>query len=551
MSSTSTPFQRRAARGLVSASLIVSFMSSGFVRAESVGIGSLVAEMVDRSAVARMPQPAYVCLQASSYNRAQKSPDQPGWFANEDWSHFIRSEERDGRKEWVMMDAAGPGAVVRTWMPPSVKDAGIVGTIRVYLDHAGEPTLEMTGEELLNGGLTGPPLSAIRAIGRNLYLPIPYAKHCKITYDRNFWTDGRQPHDRAFYLINYRSYAAGTQVNTFSKERLAAAKPAIDRIQQLLLQPENTLPADAVAVDPVSRSLKTGEHLSLKLPDGPRAIGRLTLQLEAGDMADALRSTVIAISFDGEPAVWCPAGDFFGTGPGLHPWRGWYQTVARDGSMTCYWVMPYQRSAVIDVINHGKHDVKASLRDVITSPWKWDARSLVFHSNFRQVADIPAHPKSDFNYIEITGKGIYVGDTLSIHHNGHGWWGEGDERIFVDGEAFPSHAGTGAEDYYGFAHGGAGDVFEAPFHAVPMFDGHRGPGLAVSNRTRALDAIPFMKSFKLDMEVSTTFAGNVGITHAVATHWYAKPGATHNRPPQTDALWVPGRPRPPAGRSSE
>ncbi len=512
-------------------------------RSEPVGIGSLLAEMLDRSAIARMPQPAYTCLQASSHNRAQKAPDQPGWFANEDWSHFIRSEERDGRKEWVMMDAAGPGAVVRMWMPPSVRDAKIVGTVRVYLDHAEQPALELTGEELLNGGLTGPPLSAVRAIGRNLYLPIPYAKHCKITYDRNFWTDGRKPHDRAFYLINYRSYAAGTRVETFSKERLAAAKPAIDKTQRLLLEPQKSIPAGARAVDPLAKTLKAGERMSLNLPDGPHAVARLALQLEAPDMAAALRSTVLAISFDGKPAVWCPAGDFFGTGPGLHPWRGWYQTVTKDGWMTSYWVMPYQRSAVVEVINHGKQDVKAGLRDVMTIPWKWDDRSLVFHSTFRQVADIPANPKSDFNYIEITGQGMYVGDTLSIYHQGQGWWGEGDERIFVDGEAFPSHAGTGAEDYYGFAHGGAGDIFEAPFHAVPKFDGHRGPGLAVSNRTRSLDAIPFSKSFKLDLEVSTTFGGNVKITHAAATQWYAKPGASHNRQPDPETLWVPGKPK--------
>ena len=525
----------------VSGTFATVFLLVSSAHAETVSIESLLSEMVDRSAIARMPDPSYLSLQASSYNRQQVAPDQPGWFANQDWSHFIRSEERNGETEWVMMDAAGPGAVVRIWMPPSVRDGTIVGTVRVYLDHAEEPTLEMTGEELLNGGLTGPPLSAVRAIGRNLYLPIPYAKHCKITYDRNWWTDGQQPHDRAFYLINYRSYEAGTEVETFSKERLAAAKPAIDKIQELLLQPEDILPPDSSPVDPVSETLEPGEQLTLNLPDGPRAIGRLALRLEAQDMVDAMRSTVLAISFDGAPAVWCPAGDFFGTGPGLHPWRGWYQTVDEDGTMTCYWVMPYQRSAVIHVFNHGVQDVTASLRDIVTSPWDWDDRSLVFHSNFRQVADIPSEPKSDFNYIEITGQGMYVGDTLSIHHNGNGWWGEGDERIYVDGEAFPSHAGTGAEDYYGFAHGGAGDAFEAPFHAVPQFDGHRGPGHAVNNRTRALDAIPFMKSLKMDMEVSTTFPGVVPITHAAATHWYARPGATHNLALDTDALWVPGK----------
>ena len=31
--------------------------------------------------------------------------------------------------------------------------------------------------------------------------------------------------------------------------------------------------------------------------------------------------------------------------------------------------------------------------------------------------------------------------------------GEGDEKVYVDGETFPSHFGTGTEDYYGYAWG--------------------------------------------------------------------------------------------------
>lgn len=31
------------------------------------------------------------------------------------------------------------------------------------------------------------------------------------------------------------------------------------------------------------------------------------------------------------------------------------------------------------------------------------------------------------------------------------WWGEGDEKFFVDGEKFPSSFGTGSEDYIGYA----------------------------------------------------------------------------------------------------
>ena len=46
-----------------------------------------------------------------------------------------------------------------------------------------------------------------------------------------------------------------------------------------------------------------------------------------------------------------------------------------------------------------------------------------------------------------------VGDTLALHNGAAAWWGEGDEKIFVDGETFPSHFGTGSEDYYGYSFG--------------------------------------------------------------------------------------------------
>jgi phage protein U len=45
------------------------------------------------------------------------------------------------------------------------------------------------------------------------------------------------------------------------------------------------------------------------------------------------------------------------------------------------------------------------------------------------------------------GRRVYVGDTLTIMNPEEQWWGEGDEKIWVDGEDFPSLFGTGTEDY--------------------------------------------------------------------------------------------------------
>ena len=90
----------------------------GVVVAGEVSLQSLLDEMIDRDAIARCPVPAYVCKQSSSYDRKQKTPDDPArWFANADHDQFIRVEKNGGRKEWVIMEHAGPGAIVRFWTP--------------------------------------------------------------------------------------------------------------------------------------------------------------------------------------------------------------------------------------------------------------------------------------------------------------------------------------------------------------------------------------------------------------------------------------------------
>ena len=54
----------------------------------------------------------------------------------------------------------------------------------------------------------------------------------------------------------------------------------------------------------------------------------------------------------------------------------------------------------------------------------------------------------DWNYLTATGQGVFVGAAFNIANPVRHWWGEGDEKIYVDGETFPSHFGTGTEDYF-------------------------------------------------------------------------------------------------------
>ena len=86
--------------------------------APPIGLRSLLAEMTDRDATAKWPVPAYALKQARSYDRKTTDPaDEATWFANFDSGQFIWIEDNHQRREWVIMDHSGPGAVTRMWLP--------------------------------------------------------------------------------------------------------------------------------------------------------------------------------------------------------------------------------------------------------------------------------------------------------------------------------------------------------------------------------------------------------------------------------------------------
>ena len=86
-----------------------------------------------------------------------------------------------------------------------------------------------------------------------------------------------------------------------------------------------------------------------------------------------------------------------------------------------------------------------------------------------------------------------------------GWWGEGDEKFFVDGERFPSTIGTGSEDYFGYAWCDPG-LFEYAYHCQSMTEGNRGHQSVL--RWHITDNIPFQTSFEACIEkyYGTTWA---------------------------------------------
>jgi len=543
-------------RTVLRSSVVIAVLYAGLAIAGSVAgaesgaitLESLLEEMVSRDTIARLPKPAYTCRQFSSYDRNSTEPGSPTWWANWDRSYFVRIEDNNGRKEHVLMDAEGPGAVVRFWATWHGPGGGEFsnGTMRVYLDGKAEPVIEGPMAGLISGGLlVGEPLS--RAVspetpykhrGHNLYLPIPYARQCKITYEtKAFIDEGARKGEALYYQINYRTYESGTEVESLKKSTLQRASRTVARVQRMLAQNER-LGLGRLKEGRLEGSILPGKEKSLTI-NGQRAIRSLNFQTRADDLPQALRSTILRIEFDGAQTVWCPIGDFFGTGYHVRPHSTWYTGVLDDKTLSCYWVMPFAEQAKISILNLGSEPVELTRGRILSGPWDWDNRSCHFHAAWKQWPEVKTqsnekakdHGAFDLNWITVEGQGTYVGDVLTLFNTAKSWWGEGDEKIYVDGEAFPSHIGTGTEDYYGYAWCKP-NFFESAFHAQPSGDGNLVPGFTVNCRYRALDAIPFNKSIKFDMEL--WHWARTTMSYAPTTFWYARPGATWDVEPDAE-----------------
>ncbi len=501
-------------RGAARASLMVVALAifAWTAAAAPITTGSLIDEMTDLSGLASFPQPPYTCKQFSSYDRKSKSP-QEDWFANGDAGQFLRVEDRDGRKEHVMMDTAGPGAIVRIW------SANPEGTIRIYLDGATQPVIATPMSTLLGGTFNGlpKPIAGEYSKGWNLYFPIPYAKSCKVTSDKGGF----------YYHINYRTYPAGTAVETFQISQLLTLAPRIQQLAARLDKPRGTDSERGGYAQSFELNLPAGGNVRQEFT-GPSAFTRTTLRLNAANRDAALRGVVVKIRFDGAVCVEAPIGDLFGSSPGINVFSTLPLGMEEDGEMYCHWFMPFRELAVIDLINHTDQEVTLS-GEIASADYTWTDRSMLFHAKWRAQNQVPTRPMIDWNYLTARGQGVFAGVSFAIDNPVRDWWGEGDEKIYVDGETFPSHFGTGTEDYYGYAWCWPG-LFTHAYHAQPRCDGPGNYGHTSVNRFHIVDRIPFTKDFRFDMEL-WHWNDKCKVNMAVTAYWYARPGATDQFPP--------------------
>ncbi len=507
------------------------------VSAAPISLESLLREMTDPDANTYFPSPAYTTRLWSSYDRGSTTPDRPGWFANDDNNKYLRAEEVDGRREEVMLDAKGSGVITRFWI--TVSGGSHEGDLRLYID--GRCVLETNCVAFVSGGVfCGAPLSdsvskstGLLQRGHNLYLPIPYAKSCKVSYLRKPGTDGS-----FYYNVETRAYPEGTEVESFSWDGLEKAKPTIAAVNRALARRTNG--DDKVVDDIVSfdGEIGPGKALSRTITRaGGGAVRRLACTLTQGD-ANRLRSTVLEMCFDGERTVWAPVGEFFGCGPVYESFTGWFTSCPGTDQFESRWSMPFEKTCTVTVRNFGPSAVRLGNAQIEVGPYAWDpARSMHFGACWHDYANVQSrtpdkHEPWDFDYAELKGQGLFVGTTMSLWQEITDWWGEGDEKIFVDGEKAPSYIGTGSEDHYGYAWGSA-NIYSHPFLAQPIgittgraLRPNSYRRTMVNIRNRALDAVPFNESIRYLMEM--WHWKDVKIDFAPLACYYLRPGGTSN-----------------------
>ena len=319
-----------------------------------------------------------------------------------------------------MMDADGPGAIVRIW------SADPRGTLRFYIDGDPKPAIEAPMQDVLGGKFPGwpTPIAGMRARGWNLYFPIAYAKHCTVTCDTGGF----------YYHVNYRTYEKGADVKSFAPEDLTRLSAKIGDVAKKLENPRSAarLPSGTTSVETATDLAPGGESKSkfFELTDGPKAIVGLLVTTEAKNLERALRAVVLLMTFDGEKTVECPLGDFFATAPGLNRYASLPVGVSEiDGKLRLWshWWMPFARTAKIALRNLGEEAMHVHFR-IALAPYAWDDSSLLFHAGWRIERDIPSRPFVDWTHLDVKGKGRFVGGALHIINPVKNWWGEGDEK---------------------------------------------------------------------------------------------------------------------------
>jgi hypothetical protein len=370
----------------------------------------------------------------------------------------------------------------------------------------------------------GPEFAYVAGGGGNLYFPLPYARSLKITEE----PDASRAETPFYYQVGYRTYERGTTVETYDPRSEGGWEAIRAEVAGALAHPSG---GASFWSDWVTERLTVapGETRSVRV-EGEKAVfewsARVLGTRESAVWDDprraqnAYRFLLLGIDFDGEKSVLTPLGDFFGSGPGVNPYENLLFTVDANGKMTSRLRMPFRESMTLSLTNAGRIPYTVDVR-LHVGQHAFTSRDWHLRAEWGAVTR-DSWPPFDMPFLSKKGEGKVVGSVYEIANPVLVWWGEGDQKISVDGEAFPSTVGTGTADDYGSAPA-RNDLFGRPYNAQTRADGPRSRGLVSKNRLYVLDALPYREQIRFEQEAWHLTSCRPTWSHVV--YWYAKPGA--------------------------
>ena len=512
---------------------------------ETMSYSDIVERLYDVKHLATQPQQGEKSGNFSSWDRGAKYDEAAGkyvnWHANGDGDGFMDSEG-------LMMKLDGPGVIWRIWSAMPEK-----GSVDFFIDGADKPVIAGSFIEMFNNSkppFNYPELVHMKAKGQNFFIPIPFQKSILIRGNKGW---GK------YYQITYTKFPEGTTVPSFSGTFSDADKAALGKANDIWgRRGARLFVSEGAEAKQVTVELAPGEEKVVAEYQKPAAITSFTADRPAmtrAESLDILRELTVSMVWDDDkaPAVWAPLGDFFGTSGGENLYRS-LTTGMTGKEYYSNWYMPFSKARIV-VRNDGK-DARKLAFTIHTENVSGVDKLLRYHCKWHR-DDFSGFDKDrlmadrwpDWPVLKVDGAaGRFCGFHAHMWNPNHNWnkqckaqfakpipdaaifaartplyklytgkvsnnywWGEGDEKFFVDGEKMPSTFGTGSEDYFGYAWG-TPEAYDSALQAQPLNGAADEIGKSVDRagpgnighiamvRWQIADNVPFQKSFEAVIE---------------------------------------------------
>ncbi len=205
-----------------------------------------------------------------------------------------------------------------------------------------------------------------------------------------------------------------------------------------------------------AKGIAAGETVVLCDITGIGSINHIWMTGGFKDNTEALRSMVVRAYWENQeyPSIECPLGDFMGAAHAkINSYQSAVHSTGINAALNIWLPMPFAENAKLTLTNEGEKNVTLFYQVDYTINEKHPDNFGRLHVCFRR--ENLTTLKQDFEILpKRTGQGRFIGTVLGIRSVDPHWWGEGEIKIYMDGDTeFPTICGTGSEDYVCLSYG--------------------------------------------------------------------------------------------------